>query len=295
MTPRPFKQVDVFTSERFKGNPVAVFLNAEDIQTEEMQSIARWTNLSETTFVLTPKSKNADYRLRIFTPVCELPFAGHPTIGSCYALLESKLIQPKDGKLIQECNAGLVEISVEGNIFQPKDLVLYFKMPYFYITRIDESVQAKLESALAISSGSVSSIEPPVLIEDGPKWLTVQLSDGASVLSLKPNYTAIAELSIYHGWTGIEVFGEYEDGSYESRSFAPAIGINEDPACGSGAGAIGAYLASVSEKKSKVFQVRQGRGIGRDATLQVSINIDSNTSIRVGGQAITCIDGNYDT
>ena len=145
---RIFKQVDVFTNRKFKGNPVAVFFDADDLNSDEMQAIAKWTNLSETTFVLKTTNKDADYKLRIFTPKNELPFAGHPTIGSCFALIESGLIQPKSGKLIQECGAGLVEILVGGDVSIPKNLILSFRLPYFHITPIDTSVHLELESAL---------------------------------------------------------------------------------------------------------------------------------------------------
>ncbi|CUM51932.1 uncharacterized protein AC631_05196 [Debaryomyces fabryi] len=292
---RRFKQVDVFTNKRFKGNPVAVFFDADDLNSEEMQAIAKWTNLSETTFVLKPTNEGADYNLRIFTPGNELPFAGHPTIGSCFALIESGLIQPKNGKLIQQCGAGLVEILIDGDISTPRELILSFKLPYSYIIPIDSSVHLDLENALKIPSGSCSTIASPVLLDVGPKWLTVQLAEGADVVNLKPNYSEISKLSELHQWTGIEVFGKHEDGTYESRSFAPVIGVNEDPACGSGAGALGAYLSLISAKDTKSIDVKQGCQISRDAKLRVSINTSGNKpSISVGGQAVTCIIGNYE-
>lgn len=292
---RIFKQVDVFTNKKFKGNPVAVFFDADDLKSDEMQAIAKWTNLSETTFVLKTTNKVADYKLRIFTPKNELPFAGHPTIGSCFALIESGLIQPKSGKLIQECGAGLVEIMVDGDVSTPNNLILSFKLPYFRITPIDTSVHLKLESALKIPSGFCSKIASPVLLDVGPKWLTIQLVEGIDVINLEPNYTEIARLSNLQGWTGIEVFGKHDDGTYESRSFAPAIGVNEDPACGSGAGAIGVYLSLISAKDTKSADIKQGCKIARDAKLRISIDkVNDKPSISVGGQAVTCIVGNYE-
>lgn len=292
---RIFKQVDVFTNRKFKGNPVAVFFDADDLNSDEMQAIAKWTNLSETTFVLKTTNKDADYKLRIFTPKNELPFAGHPTIGSCFALIESGLIQPKSGKLIQECGAGLVEILVGGDASIPKNLILSFRLPYFHITPIDTSVHLELESALKISSGFCSKIASPVLLDVGPKWLTIQLVEGIDVINLEPNYTEIARLSNFYGWTGIEVFGKHEDGTYESRSFAPVIGVNEDPACGSGAGALGVYLSLISAKDTKSADIKQGCKIARDAKLHVSIDkLNDKPSISVGGQAVTCIIGNYE-
>ena len=292
---RIFKQVDVFTNKKFKGNPVAVFFGADDLKSDEMQAIAKWTNLSETTFVLKTTNEDADYKLRIFTPKNELPFAGHPTIGSCFALIESGIIQPKSGKLVQECGAGLVEILVDGDISTPNSLILSFKLPYFHVTPIDTSIHSELESALKISSGFCSKIALPVLLDVGPKWLTIQLSKGNDVINLEPNYTEIARLSSLHDWTGIEIFGKHEDGTYESRSFAPAIGVNEDPECGSGAGALGVYLSQISAKDTKSADIKQGCKIARDAKLRISIDqIDDKPSISVGGQAVTCIVGSYD-
>lgn len=296
MVARNFKQVDVFTNRKFRGNPVAVFFDADGLKLEEMQAIARWTNLSETTFVSKPTNKNADYKLRIFTPGNELPFAGHPTIGSCFALIESGIIQPKSGKLIQECDAGLIEIMVDGDITTLKDLILSFRLPYYHTTPIGKSVQLKLEKALKIPSGSASRIASPVLLEVGPKWLTIQLLEGMDVVNLEPDYSEIAVLSKVHGWTGLEVFGRHKDGTYESRSFAPVIGVNEDPACGSGAGAIGAYLSLISAKDTKSVEIKQGSNLGRDAKLHVSIENtnDGEPYIVVGGQAVTCIVGTYE-
>lgn len=286
---RKFKQVDVFTNKKFRGNPVAVFFDADDLTSDQMQTIAKWTNLSETTFVLKPTGE-ADYKLRIFTPGNELPFAGHPTLGSCYALLESGLVQPHDGKLVQECGAGLVEILVLG---QSPEMVISFTLPYFHITPIDLTVQLSLERALGIPEGTSTEVAAPVLLDVGPKWLTVQLKEGSDVIALEPNYSEVSRLSDIHGWTGLEVFAKHPDGTYESRSFAPAIGVNEDPACGSGAGAIGVFLAMFSAKDIKSVDVKQGCKIGRDAKLRIRITLGKTPVISVGGQAITCIDGTY--
>jgi PhzF family phenazine biosynthesis protein len=294
MTEINFKQVDVFTNKKFKGNPVAVFFDADNLSSEEMQAIASWTNLSETTFVLKPTTKDADYRLRIFTTANELPFAGHPTIGSCFALIESGLVQSHDGKLIQECSAGLVEILVDGDASNPSDLFLSFKLPYFHITSIDESLELAIDEALKIPAGSCSIVESPVLLDVGPKWLTIQLSEGNDVLNLEPNYAEVLRLSLLYGWTGLQVFGKHSNGTYESRSFPLAVGVKEDPACGSGAGAIGVYLSMISAKDTRSVDVSQGCKIGRDAKLRVSVeNFTDKPTISVGGQAVTCIKGTY--
>ncbi|KAK6200477.1 uncharacterized protein RJT21DRAFT_121388 [Scheffersomyces amazonensis] len=297
-----FKQVDVFTNVKFKGNPLAVFFDAVHLTTAEMKSISNWTNLSETTFVLPPTTPDADYKVRIFTTQSELPFAGHPTIGTCFSLLEAGLIKPnKDNKIIQECGAGLVEITIKGYDEEVKDLsqvFLSFKLPYYKPSEINEDQILEVANSLSISTHAIEG--SPVLIDDGPKWLTFQLQSGQAVLDLEPNYSEIANLSIKYDWAGYNIFGKHDDGSLELRSLAPVEGINEDPACGSGAGAAGAYIGSIlnnhkiSNSNSNYF-LNQGSRIGRDAKLTVHLDTDNEGKvlINVGGQAVTCIDGNY--
>ncbi|CCH46596.1 Diaminopimelate epimerase [Wickerhamomyces ciferrii] len=227
---KPFKQVDVFTKTKFKGNPVAVFFQADDLSDQQMATIANWTNLSETTFVQTPTDPSkADYKLRIFTPSSELPFAGHPTIGSCHALLEAGIIKPNDqGIIIQECKAGLVEINVK------QDGKISFKLPYAKHSEFTETNEILKE--LGISSNQVKRTN---LVDDGPLWLTFELNSAQDVLDLTPNFSGIAQVlnASGNGSIGIDVFGKYHDKeslTYEARNFAPNDGVDEDPVCGSG-------------------------------------------------------------
>jgi PhzF family phenazine biosynthesis protein len=252
---RRFKQVDVFTDRPFQGNPVAVVIDAEGLDTAAMQRIASWTNLSETTFLL--KSGVADYRLRIFTPRQELPFAGHPTIGSAHAALESGFATPSDGRLRQECGAGVLDLSVEsGKIF--------VRAPQPKIRPVDKPVFG----AKALR------------IDVGPVWLTAQVDD---VAGLKPDMAAIAELSAALEATGVTVF----DARYEVRSFAPLHGIPEDPVCGSGNICVAAYLRFFG-KAEPSYAARQGMQVGREGRIAMRV---SDKEIWLGGAAVTCVDG----
>ncbi|ODV73666.1 Yhi9p [Cyberlindnera jadinii NRRL Y-1542] len=284
-----FKQVDVFTSEKFKGNPVAVFFNGETLSTEEMQAIANWTNLSETTFVLPATVPEADYQLRIFTTGRELPFAGHPTIGSCHAVLEAGLVRPRNGQVTQQCGAGLVQLLVDessGNI--------KFKLPYYKHTTIDdEPLIEEVAESLGMQRDGIKSI---VLVEDGPHWLTLELSSAQDVLNVTPNYGQIDKLS-NNGFIGYSLFGQYPDGSYEARNLfiENSLGV-EDPVCGSGAGADASLLAELYGFQGDLV-IKQGRKLRRDGHISVTVkeqsNNDNRYSIYVGGNAITCVDGKW--
>jgi len=286
MQPRLFKQVDVFTQKPFLGNPVAVVIGAEGLEPDQMQRIAAWTNLSETTFVLPPASPQADYRLRIFSPKQELPFAGHPTIGSAHAVIESGFAVPREGKLCQECAAGLIELSVE-NTAAGKRILL--KAPDPQISAVDEHIARLLSGALG-TNGALP--HPPVRIDVGVVWLIAELSDSESVAALRPDMGALLEISTAARTVGITVFGKSNDriSQLHVRSFAPALGVAEDPVCGSGNACVGAYLLHTGriDAYGRDFTARQGMQIGRDG--QVTVRIAGN-SIRIGGYAVTCVDG----
>ena len=284
-----FKQVDVFTKVKYFGNPVAVIYDADELTDSQMQDIARWTNLSETTFIIKPKSKIANYGLRIFTPTEELSFAGHPTLGSAFALLEDgKIIPSKNGKIYQECKAGLVEITIS-----EIDKSLSFQLPYYKITSILNDVKNEVELILG-----KKSIGNPILIDDGPKWAVFEFESGNDVLNLNIDLNKIEKISKINNWTGIGVFGKHKDtGLYELRNIAPITGVPEDPACGSGSGAVGVYLSSIhSNSGISSFEITQGTPINRDAKIKVQIKDDDNNegiSIHVGGHAVTCFEGSY--
>jgi PhzF family phenazine biosynthesis protein len=276
-----FQQVDVFTSVPFKGNPVAVVLDGQGLSTAEMQAIASWTNLSETTFVEPPADPAADYRLRIFTPRAELPFAGHPTIGSAHAMLRSGYAPKRAEVLVQECGKGLVDLRVDGER-------LFFRLPAPVFTMPHARQIADAAAALRIPP---TAIERAAIIDVGPVWLTVQLHDAEAVLDLKPDMAAIEALS-HSPVTGLNVFGFHKDGApadIEVRSFAPADGVPEDPVCGSGNGCVAALIQREKLLGRKSYVSSQGQCLQRSG--RVEVRLEDDGAIWVGGQTVTCIEG----
>lgn len=276
MTTRPFKQVDVFTRVPYRGNPLAVVLDARGLSTAAMQSLARWTNLSETTFVVAPSSAEASYRVRIFTPAAELPFAGHPTLGTAHALLEAGLIEPRAGRLVQECGVGLVELTVDGQSGR-----LQFRVPDVTAHPIDDGAR---EGLLALLHAGLAS--EPVIMDLGPRWLTAAVSSRAVLRGLSPDLVALADYSRVHRITGLNLFAVDDDG-LELRSFAPAHGVPEDPVCGSGQAAAAAYLRD--RGRTQGYAARQGYNVGRDGF--AFVDYGPGRAIRLGGDVVTCVDG----
>lgn len=266
----PFKQVDVFTGKPFFGNPVAVVIGADGLGTAQMQRIAAWTNLSETTFLLRPSRAGADYRLRIFTPRQELPFAGHPTVGSAHAALESGYVKSSNGTLRQECGAGVLELSIE-------ERRIYVRAP---APKVNAVVAPPFEGARALR------------VDVGPVWVVVDLGDAAAVDALLPDMAAIGKLSHELQATGVTVFGRTGDAGLpvHVRSFAPAHGVPEDPVCGSGNVSVAAFLRETGLLKEfgPAYTARQGMQVGRDGRVQVRVSDDA---IEIGGEAVTCVDG----
>jgi PhzF family phenazine biosynthesis protein len=275
-----FRQVDVFTAVPLKGNPVAVVLDGDLVSSDQMQAIAAWTNLSETTFVCAPREQQADYRLRIFTPMRELPFAGHPTIGSAWALLRNGLKPQRAHRLVQECGKGLIDIKIDG-----ERLFLALPEPQFR-----EPTPAHL-AALADGLNLITSdIQRAAIIDVGPVWFTIQLASGEAVRSLTPDMGKLAALNSI-GITGVNVFGLYPSGfgaDLEVRSFAPADGVPEDPVCGSGNGCVAALVRRDGILKMRTYVSSQGQCVGRDG--QITVQFDDGT-IWLGGHAVTCVEG----
>lgn len=283
-----FKQVDVFTNVRFKGNPVAVVLEAEGLTSAQMQQIANWTNLSETTFVLPATEAGADYRVRIFTPNAELPFAGHPTIGTAHALMEAGAVQARDGMLVQQCAAGLVRLQVSEEAGGER--WISFDLPPATLTPLSASHVEELEAILGTSLGRAPT---PKVVDVGPRWLVAQLESAETVLALRPDLARLKEHDVRVGNTGVIVFGEYAEGGparVEVRAFVPAHGINEDPVCGSGNGAVGAFIRDSGQVHhfGSEFVAAEGVMVGRAGVVRLSVAPDR---IQVGGKAVTCIEG----
>src|SRR5437773_1193738 len=275
-----FKQVDAFTSRPFYGNPVAVVLDADDLSDEHMQRIANWTNLSETTFVLKPTITGPAYRLRIYTPAHEQPCAGHPTIGSCHAVIEGGIVTPKDGRMVQECGAGNLPLRIEGAGAERRIWV--------------EAPEAKpmgehpeLSSTLSEVLGSPIAESPaPTAFRNGPTWLFVRFETESEVAALKPDMSALAKLS--PTVTGVAAFAFVNGGEFavHIRCFAPAAGVPEDPVTGSANAALPAYLAhhGLLEKMGREYIATQATELGRDGRVFVRV-LDAQGRAEIGGPA----------
>ena len=278
MGTRRFKQVDVFTRLPFRGNPVAVVLDGSGLAAADMQRIAAWTNLSETTFVLPPSSPEADYGLRIFTPRAELPFAGHPTLGSAHAVIEAGIVRPKNGKLRQECGSGILDLQVEGE-------TIWLDAP-----AATDSAFSEAELLEGILGSKVEGT--PRIMNVGPRWLVADLGDAGKLAALAPDLPALADMSQRLSIGGVTVYGASADGesALHVRSFAPAHGIPEDPVCGSGNISVAAYLVKTGavDGVGRRYVARQGMQLGRDG--RVSMKIE-NGRIFLGGSAVTCVEG----
>lgn len=283
-----FKQVDVFTGQPFLGNPVAVVLEADDIDGARMQSIAAWTNLSETTFVHRPSSDSADYRLRIFTPKGELPFAGHPTVGSAHAVLESGMVSSQSSSLRQQCLAGVLPLTVEGT---GPGRCIFVRVPEAKVLRDHAEVTEGLSAALG---APIVARPAPAAIAVGPTWLVALMEDVESVRRLEPDMTAVAKLSRDLDVVGVSVFsiGSGSGPAVHVRSFAPAEGVPEDPVCGSGNATVAAYLAQtgILAQVGEAYVASQGTEMGRDGEVFVRVR-DGGRHIQIGGRAVTVIDG----
>ncbi|MDN4174111.1 PhzF family phenazine biosynthesis protein [Nocardioides sp. SOB77] len=269
-----FRQVDVFSTEPLLGNPVAVVHDADDLTDEQMAAFARWTNLSETTFLLRPLDPAADYRLRIFTPGGELPFAGHPTLGSAHAWLEAGGAPAGDG-IVQECGAGLVTLRGE-------DGVLAFEAPPLIRSGpVDEADLAAVATALRLPR---EDLLDAAWIDNGPGWVGVLLRDAAAVLALAPDFAAFGDLKI-------GVVGTYADGpvAVEVRAFCPQYGVPEDPVTGSLNAGIGQWLAGT--RLPAAYVAAQGTAVGRRGRVHVTRTGDV---VHVGGATRTTITGTLD-
>jgi PhzF family phenazine biosynthesis protein len=269
---RTFSQVDVFSSEPLRGNPVAVVHDADGIGDEEMAAFARWTNLSETTFLLKPTTDEADYRLRIFTPGQELPFAGHPTIGSAHAWLEAGGVPRTEGELVQECGAGLVRL-------RRGERLAFAGPPFIRSGEVSEEDRERIVRALRIDPSQVRDLE---WIDNGPGWVGVLLDSAEEVLAIEPDWSAAAGMDI-------GVVGPYPDGSecaVEIRAFCPEMGIGEDPVTGSLNAGVAQWLAG--DRLPTSYVASQGTALGRRG--RVFIEREGDT-VWVGGDARTTITG----
>jgi PhzF family phenazine biosynthesis protein len=269
---RPFAQVDVFTTTAYAGNPVAVVLDGEGLDDDAMRRFARWTNLSETTFVLPPTADGADYRVRIFTPVLELPFAGHPTLGTCHAWLEAGG-EPAGDRIVQECAAGLIAVR------RTDDGLAFAAPPLVRSGPVDEELAQRIAGILGIGREEIVAAE---WADNGPGWVAVLLESAAAVLAVTP---AFSELDL--GLVGPHPTGS--DEAFEVRAFFPKDGVAvEDPVTGSLNASVAQWLLG-SGRATAPYVARQGTALGRAG--RVHITTDDAGAIWVGGGTVTCVAG----
>ncbi|WP_437613742.1 PhzF family phenazine biosynthesis protein [Erwinia sp. V71] len=273
----PFKQVDVFTSSPFNGNPLAVIMQADGLSDAQMAAIARWTNLSETTFVLPASDPAADYHVRIFTPDTELPFAGHPTLGTAHALLEAGITLNTPGKIVQQCGVGLVDIAIDASG------ALAFSAPPVTLTPFSHELIGRALNTDAFTG------ESAMVVDMGIRWLLVPMLSADAVLAIKADVTAFAELQQLAQVNGLMPFGlltEAEE-KYEVRGLLVEKGtLVEDPVTGSANACLARYLQAQGQTED--YRVRQGSALQRNGRLQVSYRPDG---IWIGGQTVTVING----
>ncbi|HEY2270536.1 MAG TPA: PhzF family phenazine biosynthesis protein [Streptosporangiaceae bacterium] len=270
--PLQFRQVDVFTDTPYLGNPVAVVLGADGLSDEQMQQFANWTNLSETTFVLAPRDAGADYLVRIFTATRELPFAGHPTLGTCHAWLEAGGRPADPDLIVQECEAGLITVR------RTEAGLAFAAPPLVRSGPVEESIAERVAQGLNVPRSDIVDI---AWADNGPGWVAVLLASAEAVLAVKPG---VLDLDI-------GVAGPYPDGSPEAlevRAFTPVVMSLEDPVTGSLNASLGQWLLG-SGRLASPYVASQGTALGRRGRVHVSQ--DSDGQVWVGGGTVTCITG----
>lgn len=279
---RPFKQVDVFTEVPYRGNPLAVVLDGEGLSEQEMQHFTDWTNLSEATFLLPPTQPGADYRVRIFSPGRELPFAGHPTLGSCHAWLEAGG-RPRGEVVVQECGVGLVKLRRSGG------KLAFAAPPLRKGGPLDEQDVALIARGLGVARGDIVS---HAWCDNGPNWRGVLLKSAEQVLALKPDASILAGLDI--GVVGprgkVGVVGSHAAGdcAFEVRAFFPHNnGMAEDPVTGSLNAALAQWLIGAGIAPAS-YVAAQGTALGRAG--RVHVERDGGDTW-IGGASVTCVEG----
>ncbi len=294
--PRPFAQIDVFTAHGGFGNPVAVVLDGSGLDEAAMQRFARWTNLSETTFVLPPTDPTADYALRIFTPGGELPFAGHPTLGSCHAWLAAGGRAKAGERIVQQCAQGLIELRRTGGR-------LAFAAPPSQRSQPAPELLAQVVQALGVRADQLRRAQ---VLDNGPRWLTLWLDSADTVLALEPDHARLAAIGHNVGAAGFHAaanasplisrsnrearaFGAADDAPLiEVRAFAPPIRVPEDPITGSLNASLAQWLIDAGELPAR-YVAAQGTALGRAG--RVHMERDLRGQVWVGGDCVPVIQG----
>ena len=269
-----FTQVDVFTDAPLKGNPLAVVHDAEGLSDAHMQDFARWTNLSETTFLLAPTEPGVDYRVRIFTPGGELPFAGHPTLGSCHAWLQAGGVPKAAGRVVQQCGVGLVAIRRDGERSA-------FAAPLLRREAVDDALLGAVLAALGLRREQLRAAQ---WLDNGPRWLGLLLDQAESVLAIEPDHAALKSLAKV-GVIAPQLPGR--DSQFEVRGFAAPIGIPEDPVTGSLNASLAQWLIGSGQAPAR-YVAAQGTRLGRAGRVHIA---QEDGQVWVGGHSVSCIRG----
>jgi PhzF family phenazine biosynthesis protein len=278
MATREFAQVDVFSSAPYRGNPVAVVLDGSGLDDDEMRLFAQWTNLSETTFIVPPTTSEADYRLRIFTPAGELPFAGHPTLGSAHAWITEHGGSAREGRIVQECGVGLVTIRRDG------ETLSFAAPPTIRTGPVEETEVQRIAVALGVPRAAIVDHQ---WVDNGPGWAAVRLATVDEVVALRPDFSSFPTAKV-------GVIATYPEGSahdIEVRGFAPGVGVAEDPVTGSLNASLAQWLIGAGILPGR-YRASQGRVIGRAGV--IDIERDETGAVWVGGVCRTLIRGTVD-
>lgn len=287
MRQRPFQQVDVFTATPYLGNPLAVVLDGDGLSTEAMQQFTNWTNLSEATFVLPPtpegRAAGADYRVRIFCPGRELPFAGHPTLGSCHAWLAAGGQPRVPGKVVQECGVGLVPLRQDG------ERLAFAAPPLIKSGPLDEDDVQRIARGLGVARADILH---HAWCDNGPNWRGVMLRSAEQVLQLKPDGAILAGLDVGvvgpRGKVGVVGASDVEGIAFEVRAFFPGNnGLAEDPVTGSLNAALAQWLIGAGLAPTR-YVASQGTALGRAGRVHVE---QDGAGLWIGGHSVTCMGG----
>ncbi len=290
MPQRRYVQLDVFASRPGAGNPLAVVLDAQGLDDAEMQDIARWTRLPETTFVFPATSDDASYGIRIFSPRREVPFAGHPSVGTAHALLDAGLVAPRDGMLVQEGIAGKLPLHVQHEGAQRTVAV---RTPRARVREIADADDSRLRGALA---GLPLGALPPVLMDGGRRWWLAELASEEDLRSAAPDWTAISALAETTESMGLFVYARSKDRVYHyaARAFVGAPAQFEDAASGAANATLAAWLADRDALPGAdgFYRVSQGREVGHDAIIE--LQVDGDGEVWSGGRAVAVVTGQLD-
>ena len=276
--PRRFHQLDVFSRQPLKGNPLAVVHAAEGLDERTLAAFARWTNLSETTFLLPPTLAGADYRVRIFTPGGELPFAGHPTLGSCAAWLAAGGVPAQDGMVVQECGVGLVRIRRDAT--SGAERLAFAAPPLRRSGPLDDALLARIAAGCGLPREAITGHQ---WVDNGPGWCAVMLRSAAEVLAVKPDWARLGDVKL--GLVAPQPAGA--DTQFEVRAFVPTLGVPEDPVTGSLNAGLAQWLIGAG-LAPRAYVAAQGAALGRAGRVHVQ---HDGQDCWIGGEVAFCIEG----